>query len=259
MDREKNYRSFYKNTDFIIFDNRNWNHRLVNRKRKYILEVNKNRRLPKTGILFVDVLDKIEFRKGSKVLDVGTGDTGILAVHCWACGADEVTGIDISAVSIKEARINARRNRMNMYFYCKSIFKYKPKKKFDLIISNPPLMPVKKYNSSHDDGGKDGKKLINELIPFSAKYLKKKGILLFSLFDFLGTDCSYNNQASIFDLLKDFGFKARIIKKQRRFVSSTSYTYKNKRWIESVYPNFKFKKIKNGYCHYFYLVKAVKV
>ena len=80
-----------------------------------------------------------------RILDVGTG-SGLLAIMLAqkACSATQITGIDIEASAIQQARENASR----CPWHSQLTFVHQPHQlinvdhRFDLIVSNPPYYPA---------------------------------------------------------------------------------------------------------------------
>ena len=98
-------------------------------------------------------------------------------------------GIDISQNSIKIAKINSKKQKLNLRvkFYKRSLNEIY-NNKFDLIVSNPPYVMKKDIkNLSRDiknfepkialDGGNDGLDVIKKVIYKSKSILKIKGRL----------------------------------------------------------------------------------
>ena len=92
----------------------------------------------------------IEVLKGkffTKALDIGAGCGNIGITLCTEKIVDSVTLIDISEKALRVAKKNAELlNINNINFHNIDIFKYKPKKKYDLVVSNPPYIGLKEYN-----------------------------------------------------------------------------------------------------------------
>lgn len=145
--------------------------------------------------------------KISKVLDIGTG-SGAIAVTVAKKTNAQVTAVDISEKALKVAIQNAKNNHVKVEFLQSDVFSALDKRKFDVIISNPPyisegeyqtLMPeVKDYEPkialvAEDDGLKIYKQIIND----APKYLEKDGVIVFEI--------GYNQGEKIKNLLeKDF-------------------------------------------------------
>ncbi len=85
------------------------------------------------------------------VLDMGTG-TGCIAVSlAKEIPNSKITGIDISTVAIKVAKINADVHHATVQFEEMDFLMNPYNKKFDMIISNPPYIPLVEMNTLMDD------------------------------------------------------------------------------------------------------------
>ena len=85
------------------------------------------------------------------VLDMGTG-TGCIAVSlAKEIPNSKITGIDISSVAIEVAKINADVHRATVKFEEMDFLMNPYNKKFDMIISNPPYIPLVEMNTLMDD------------------------------------------------------------------------------------------------------------
>jgi len=85
------------------------------------------------------------------VLDMGTG-TGCIAVSlAKEIPNSKITGIDISTVAIKVAKINADVHHATVQFEEMDFLMNPYNKKFDMIISNPPYIPLIEMNTLMDD------------------------------------------------------------------------------------------------------------
>lgn len=258
----KIYKPFGKKTDFLSYaDTKHKILGLINKKLNYKLIIRPGGYLPKTGILLCDYLNRVPLRN-LKVLDCGTGETALLAVHSAALGAKRVTAINIDDKTAKLAKRNVKINNLLNKIEVKraAISKLKTNRKFDLILSNPPQMPVKKQQSLHDDGGKDGKYFIKRLIKLASQNLKKNGRLIFTAFDFLGINKSFNKEFSLFEFLKQNNFSPKIVARFNKKISQPSYTFKNLKHIKKIYPDYIFRRDKNGvYTCKIYIVFAIKI
>lgn len=258
----KPYRPFSKNTEFIACTDKYSNIKeLKNVKLGYSIMIKPGGYIPKTGILLCQYLSQFSALSGLKILDVGTGESALLAIHSAFLGSNKVIAIDTDKIAIKWAKKNVSINNLNNEITVKnvSLYKYKSKFKFDIIISNPPQMPVKKNISMHDDGGKDGKIHIRRMIKLAAKDLKRNGVLIFTAFDFLGVNRSYNKKPSVFDILMKYSFCPKIVVITDKKIGPTSYTTKNLDYIKKIYPRYNFYKNKKGLCQYkVFIIHSIK-
>lgn len=90
--------------------------------------------------------------KEARVLDCFT-HTGSFALNAGAAGAREVLGVDASALSVEQARENARYNGLEetVHFVCEDVFDFLPQleekgEKYDVVILDPPAF-TKSRNS----------------------------------------------------------------------------------------------------------------
>ena len=124
--------------------------------------------------------DNIEIKKNSVVADIGTG-CGILAILASKLGAKRVYATDIDESCRKSIEINSEiNNAKNVEFLHGSMLK-PLNEKVDVIIASLPQMPSDKKIDIHRHGSTDGTKYIMELVSNAPKYLRKNGVLFFSL------------------------------------------------------------------------------
>lgn len=158
-----------------------------------------------------------EIFKGAKILDIGTG-SGIIPCMVGKYSKEknldvEILGVDISNGAIHIALDNVKKlNLIRTCIFRKSdIFSnVRADEKFDIIVSNPPYIPKKMYETiqeevkfepynalfTEDDAGLYFYKKITADAP---KFLKKGGFILFELMQGQADD--------VFKLLSDRGFK----------------------------------------------------
>lgn len=127
---------------------------------------------------------------GDRVLELGLG-SGVLAILAAKLGARQVTGLDINPQAIELATDNWQRNGLaieNANFLRSDRLQALPdteKGQFDLIFSNPPVLPmlaeVNQIQNTRDDfeiAGKDGRALLDTVLSQTGVYLKPNGQLL---------------------------------------------------------------------------------
>lgn len=231
-------------------------------KLKIIIQIKDKGFVPKSGFLIVDELQGLE--TFGRVLDIGTGETGILA-HClYALGASEVVATDIDQEAIKWAKISSDISPFVRWLNCDLYHNVDHDNvdhddKFDLVVSNPPQMPMLDKGHSHDYGGLDGKDVIIRIIQRSKDILKPQGKLILLCFDFLGVEgCS--ERVSVFDIAQINGLKAEVLAKHKRVIRKGGKTEENMNWIRKVYPRYTFQKDRQGnYYHEIFILKMSKI
>ena len=102
-------------------------------------------------------------------LEIGTG-SGCISIALKKSLDSQIDAIDISNEAIKTAKENAKLNNVNINFINLDIHNFKSSKKYDLIISNPPYVPM---NSEIDE------KIKYE--PTNAIFAKDKGIYFYKV------------------------------------------------------------------------------
>jgi len=219
---------------------------------------------PRSGLLLCQYLtEKIpSFKKSARLLDIGTGENALVAIHAAKLGLKNIVAIDPDLTAYTWAKKNIRYNGLEdiISIYKKPIDRYCSREKFNLIVSNPPQMPVPKNMSKHDDGDRDGRLYVNQIIEFASASLKSDGLLILNVFDFLGVDKDSQNRLSLFSIMKKYGLKPKIVFKTPKIIKHNSHTFKNLSWINKMYPDYFFKKDRDGLNkHYIYTIEAIKI
>ncbi|MEA1925185.1 MAG: HemK2/MTQ2 family protein methyltransferase [Candidatus Altiarchaeota archaeon] len=139
--------------------------------------------------------------EGDTVLDMGTG-TGLQAIIA-SDTASSVLAVDVNPMALKLAKENAGlNNRRNIEFRESDLFRnLKKKEKFNLIMFNPPYLPVDGKNMLDRawSGGVGGREVIDEFICEFKAYLKPKGGMQMVV-------SSLNNPCGVLDALRKIGF-----------------------------------------------------
>lgn len=109
----------------------------------YKFEINKNVLIPRyeTELLVEKTINYINkyFPNAKNIIDVGTG-SGCIAISLKKKFPNiNVEGVDISNRALKVARKNNKINKTNVKFYRNDMLS-NIKKKYDVIISNPPYL-----------------------------------------------------------------------------------------------------------------------
>ena len=148
--------------------------------------------------------------KNCTILDLGTGSGAIAVAIAKNCDA-KVTAIDVSKVALSVAEQNAKKNDVRIEFLHSNLFQdLKRKRKFDIIVSNPPYIPsseIEKLDKNVRecdplvalDGGEDGLDFYREIISKLGKRLNSGGYVFFEV--------GKGQASEVKKLLKESGFE----------------------------------------------------
>lgn len=173
-------------------------------------DVNKKVLTPRmeTEILVEQVL-KFASRK-TKILDIGTG-SGAIAVTLAKMSEAHVTAIDISRQALQVASGNAKKHGVKVEFIESNLLEnLKKRRKFDIIVSNPPYIPTKDIAKLDVnvrecdpklalDGGEDGLKFYREITNDAKKHLHKNGLLFYEV--------GKGQSSAVRKIMRENGFK----------------------------------------------------
>jgi len=161
------------------------------------------------------LIESIDSIQGVDVFEIGTG-CGLIALECARLGAKVVCS-DINPYAIDNVKENYIYNKKLLKGYIDIRFGdlfsvLRNDEKFDLIIFNPPYLPINNEDKIIKDdwidiatnGGIDGLDTINRYLKDIKKYLKKKGRAYF-IFSSLSDRNKLNNY------LKKYDFKSNIV------------------------------------------------
>ncbi|MCX6816228.1 MAG: methyltransferase [Candidatus Aenigmarchaeota archaeon] len=145
--------------------------------------------------------------KNKEVLEIGCG-SGLLSIIMAKAGA-KVTSVDINPASVKTTKLNAKKNKINISVLISDLFE-NVKGKYDLIIFNPPYLPV-----GQDDpeditysGGSSGREIIERFIVYLKNYLKKNGRVLLVI-------SSLTGEKETVELFHSVGMKAKSVAREK--------------------------------------------
>ncbi|MFB6088807.1 MAG: HemK2/MTQ2 family protein methyltransferase, partial [Candidatus Aenigmatarchaeota archaeon] len=99
--------------------------------------------------------------------------SGILSLIA-SKNASHVLGVDINERAIEVAKSNAHYNKVENVDFKKSDLFEEVEEKYDVILFNPPYLPVEGEDKIWS-GGKDGRQVIERFTKDFKKYLKKSG------------------------------------------------------------------------------------
>lgn len=157
-------------------------------------DVNKKVLTPRmeTEILVEQVLKAEKNFKNPTILDLGTGSGAIAVSIAKNCEAT-ITAIDVSKMALATAEANAKKNDVKIEFLHSNLFDgLKRKRKFDIIVSNPPYIPTKEIEKLDKnvrecdpvlalDGGENGLDFYREIISKAPDRLNNGGLLFFEV------------------------------------------------------------------------------
>lgn len=161
---------------------------------------------PDTETLVQWALD-VQPARAAQVLDLGTG-SGAIALAIKARRPDlDVTATDASLAALEVARANALRLGLDVQFAAGSWFEAVPRRRFDLVVSNPPYivdgdahLDALRYEPiSALTSGADGLDDIRILVAHAPDSLHPGGWLLL--------EHGHDQASMVRDLLSDRGFR----------------------------------------------------
>lgn len=164
-----------------------------------------------TEILVEQCIYLMKEKENPKILDIGTGSGAISIALAKELPESEVLGLDVSDDALKMAVENRELNNVsNLKFLKSDVFQHVKEKNYDLIVSNPPYIPVEEYNElmpevkeyeprmALTDGG-DGYYFYKKISEESVNYLKNGGYLAFEV--------GYNQGETVSQLMEKNGFQ----------------------------------------------------
>lgn len=182
---------------------------------KYV--VNENVLIPRgeTEQLVMRVLDILRSNNTKKVLDIGTG-SGCIPCAIAQGGDYNITSVDISPKALEVAKENVKRLELEKKIKLieSDLFSALDKNtKFDVIVSNPPYIPVgtelqKEVTfepSTALFANDNGLEFYEKIIPQSREFLNDNGFIAFEI--------GYDQGDAVYKLLEQAGFKNIIIEK----------------------------------------------
>lgn len=163
-----------------------------------------------TEILVEQCIMLMKELENPKILDIGTGSGAISITLAKELPNSEVLGLDVSDDALKMAVENRElNNAVNLKFLKSNVFQHVKDRNYDLIVSNPPYIPVEEYNElmpevkryepkmALTDGG-DGYYFYKKISEESMQYLKNGGYLAFEV--------GYNQGETVSQFMEKSGF-----------------------------------------------------
>jgi methylase of polypeptide subunit release factors len=141
---------------------------------------------------------------GQRVLDLGTGHLGLLAVYCARTHSVNMIAVDVNKEFVENARLIASASSAPAIEFRQSDWFSHVDGAFDLIFSNCPYIPTE---AGHDlehaqphpeiwDGGHDGLAHVRTILANAGRFLKPVGLLL------LGIDTRYIERSTTLGLIE---------------------------------------------------------
>tara|TARA_B100000745_G_scaffold26696_1_gene17359 strand:- start:5 stop:877 length:873 start_codon:yes stop_codon:yes gene_type:complete len=106
---------------------------------------------PETERMVDVAISMLEDTNRPTILDMGTGSGCIAISLAKEIPGSKITAIDISTVALEVAKINADIHHAAVQFEEMDFLMNPYNKKFDMIISNPPYIPLVEMNTLMDD------------------------------------------------------------------------------------------------------------
>ena len=204
-----------------------------------LLELCEGGYIPKSGLIYDKVLNE-KLCGDKEVLDLGCGYLGILGLISYFNGAKKIDSIDYDPKCVEWFNKLIKDNRLQNINCFESDYYQNVKNKYDVILANPPQMPMLN-GSMHDSGGLDGRIYILQILKESLEHLKDNGDLFILLFDFLGLDKRMNDDKSLLEISKDYGYKdTKELVSVDKIIKPGSVTYESIPHINDVYPLYDF-------------------
>lgn len=101
---------------------------------------------PETEELCKIIVEENKKTPPESILDIGTGSGCLALALAKNFPESEVYAIDVSMEALKIAEENQRLNKVsNVKFFNLNILEKKPRKKFPLIVSNPPYISIEDF------------------------------------------------------------------------------------------------------------------
>jgi len=128
-------------------------------------------------------------RQGDRVLDLGTGHIGLLAVYCARAHGAQVVGVDVNQEFLENARLVARASQVPDIDFVQSDWFSRVEGTFDLIVGNIPYVPtdrrqfLRHVNDYPEvwDGGSTGTTQVRKVLTDVNRYLRPSGLFLLGL------------------------------------------------------------------------------
>lgn len=149
---------------------------------------------PETELIVEAGIKILKDRKNPRFCEVGVGSGCISIALLSEIPAAEAVGLDVSENALRVAEKNAEKHRVRDRFELRisDVFSALTDEKFDLIVSNPPYVPIEDFATLQaevrdfephvalSDGG-SGLSIIEKIIRQAPRFLDAEGFLLMEI------------------------------------------------------------------------------
>jgi len=149
---------------------------------------------PETELIVERATELLPSLASTRFLEIGIGSGCISVAILKHCSKATAVAVDISEPAIEVARQNAAMHRVGdrLEILLSDVYKDVPAEKFDLIVSNPPYVPISEYAHlqpevrDHDPkvavtDGSTGLTIIERIVAGAPGYLLPRGRLLMEI------------------------------------------------------------------------------
>ena len=163
---------------------------------------------PETELIVEAAIEILKEKKNPQFCEIGVGSGCISISILHEVKKASAAGLDISGSALEIAKVNAENNGVSKRLKLKisDVFEILQNEKFDLIVSNPPYVPVEDFATLQAEvrdfepkialtDGKDGLTIIEKIIREAPRFLKPNCFLLMEI----GFDQS-NRVREMFDM-----------------------------------------------------------
>ena len=165
---------------------------------------------PETEHLVEKVIQMASDFAAPRIVDIGTGAGAIAVALAHKLPRASLTATDISSCSLAIARENAKRNGVEVRFFEGDLLAPVAAGKFELVVSNPPYVPLADRDSLDVEvreyepalalfAGEDGFDIYRRLIPAAFDALTHGGFAVLEI--------GFGQSTAIADLLTRAGFE----------------------------------------------------
>ncbi|MFA4820264.1 MAG: HemK2/MTQ2 family protein methyltransferase [Candidatus Aenigmatarchaeota archaeon] len=157
------------------------------------------------SLLMAKAIEKLDL-SGKTILEIGCG-SGFLSIIMAKKGA-LVTSADINSEAVKATKENAERLGCNLTSFDSDLFS-NVTGRFDLIVLNPPYLPVEEGETDITyAGGATGREVIERFVSKAKDHLKPEGIILLLI-------SSLTGEKEVMELFIKHGMKVKSVAREK--------------------------------------------